>query len=134
MDGVPIAPTWFVLPLAAIAMIFQAGYLIALNELPRDRMPPSRKRIRVAIGWLSLFTIPLSAYGFGIATTRDPGTFAMVWMVVIALIALILMLAVLDTINTMRLHRKLNDKLHKDFRHSLRSDIEEFQRKERGSE
>jgi len=133
MDGVPIAPTWFVLPLAAIAMILQAGYLLALRELPRGRMPPSRRRIRVAIGWLSLFAIPISAYGFGIATTRDPGTFAMVWMVIIALIAMILMLAVLDTINTMRLHRNENDRLHKDFRTALRSDIDGHQRKKRGS-
>ena len=31
MDTGPIAPTWFVLPLALIALVLQAGYLIAIR-------------------------------------------------------------------------------------------------------
>lgn len=123
-----IAPIWVVLPLAMIAMILQAGYLIALRELPSERMPASRRRIRMATGWLSMFAIPLAAYGFGIATPADPATFAIVWTLVIGLIAAILMLAVLDAVNTMRLHRRANRELRGDFRSALKEDIESFER------
>jgi len=116
----PIAPIWLVLPLALIALIVQAGYLIALKELPKGFMPPSRKRIRTASSWMSMFAIPLSAYGFGFATMDDPGMFAIIWIVVIGLISAILMLAGLDAVNTMRLHRKAKQGLHTEFRQSLR--------------
>lgn len=122
----PIAPTWIVLPLAMIALILQAGYLLALRELPPGQIPASRKRIRTATGWLSMIAIPLTAYGFGIATPADPTTFAIVWMVVIGLIAAILMLALLDALNTMRLHRKAKHRLHSEYRAALRSDIEAY--------
>ena len=67
-----------------------------------------------------MFAIPLSAYGFGIATMDDPSTFAIVWMVAIGLIAAILMLAGLDAINTMRLHRHAKHGLRSEFRQALR--------------
>lgn len=123
MDTGPIAPSWFVLPLAMIALVLQAGYLIAIRELGPERMPPSRRRIRVATGWLSMFAIPLSAYGFGIARPNEAGTFTIVWMVVIGLIAAIVFLAVLDAINTIRLHRKEGQKIHKELRENLQRDI-----------
>lgn len=123
MDTGPIAPTWFVLPLAMIALVLQAGYLIAIKELGPDRMPPSRKRIRVATGWLIMFAIPLSAYGFGIAHPGDAGTFMIVWMLVIGLVSVIVMLAVLDAVNTMRLHRKEGQQIHKDLRENLKRDL-----------
>tara|TARA_R100000687_G_scaffold51035_1_gene40652 strand:+ start:251 stop:697 length:447 start_codon:yes stop_codon:yes gene_type:complete len=126
MDTGPIAPTWFVLPLALIALVLQAGYLIAIRELGSDRMPPSRRRIRVATGWLSMFAIPLSAYGFGIARPSEAGTFTVVWMMVIGLIAAIVMLAVLDALNTMRLHRKAGNKVHRELRENLRRDLQEI--------
>jgi len=119
MPSDPIAPAWIVLPLALIALVIQAGYLLALKELPKKMMPPSRRRIRTASGWLSMFAIPLIAYGFGIATTDDPRMFAIVWMVVIGLISGILMLAGLDAINSMRLHRKVKHQLTQEFRDAL---------------
>lgn len=119
MDTSPIAPTWIVLPLALIALVVQAGYLMALKEIPKGKIPESRRRIRIATGWLVMFAIPLSAYGFGIATTRDPSTFAMVWIMIIALISGILILAGLDSINTMRLHRKAQQRLKKEYRDTL---------------
>lgn len=131
MDPSPIAPAWFVLPLASVALLLQAGYLVALRELPCDRMPPSRKRIRVATGWLSMFAIPLSAYGFGIATPADPGTFTLVWLAVIGLIAGILLLAMLDTVNTMRLHRHARRDLHRELRTHLRRDLDEMLQRRR---
>jgi peptidoglycan/LPS O-acetylase OafA/YrhL len=125
MDPTPIAPTWLVLPLALIAIVIQAGYLIALKEVSKDRMPPSRKRIRTASGWMSIIAIPLTAYGFGIATPNEPGIFALVWLVVISLIGAILMLAGLDAINTMRLHRHTNARLSSEFHEALRTDMSE---------
>lgn len=122
MTSDPIAPTWLVLPLALIALLVQAGYLIALKELPKELMPASRRRIRIASSWMGMFAIPLAAYGFGIATTDDPGVFTIVWMVVIALVSGILILAGLDAINTMRLHRKSHSKLSAEFREALRID------------
>lgn len=119
MDTSPIAPTWIVLPLAMIALVAQAGYLMSLKEIPKGKIPESRRRIRIATGWLIMFAIPLSAYGFGIATTRDPSTFALVWIMIIALISGILVLAGLDTINTMRLHRKSQRTLKQEFRETL---------------
>lgn len=116
----PLAPIWLVLPLALIALIVQAGYLIALKELPREYMPASRRRIRTASSWMSMFAIPLSAYGFGFASTEDATVFAMVWMVVIGLITGILLLAGLDAINTLRLHRKAQTQLESEFRQELK--------------
>lgn len=124
MDTGPIAPTWFVLPLALVALVLQAGYLMAIREAKPEQMPPSRKRIRVATGWLSMFAIPLAAYGFGIASPSDPGTFTIVWMLVIGLIAAIVMLAVLDSVNTVRLHRRDGHKLHKELREHLKRDLD----------
>ena len=66
-----------------------------------------------------MFAIPLTAYGFGIATMDDPSTFAIVWMVAIGLIAAILMLAGLDAINTMRLRRVAQQQLEKEYRAAL---------------
>lgn len=66
-----------------------------------------------------MFAIPLTAYGFGIATMNDPSTFAIVWMVAIGLIAAIFMLAVLDAINTMRLKRVSQQQIDKEYRAAL---------------
>lgn len=66
-----------------------------------------------------MFAIPLTAYGFGIATMEDPSTFAIVWTVVIGLIAAILMLSGLDAINTMRLRRVAQQQLEKEYRTAL---------------
>jgi hypothetical protein len=134
MDPHPIAPAWLVLPIAAVALILQAGYLLAIKDAPAEIMPPSRKRIRVASGWLSMGAIPLSAYGFGLASPNDAGTFTIVWMLVIGLIGAIVMLAVLDAINTMRLHRSEGDQVHKELRDKLRRDLNEMrEQRDRGN-
>lgn len=71
-----------------------------------------------------MFAIPLVAYGFGIATMDDPGTFSIVWMVVIGLVASILMLASLDAVNTMRLRRVAQQRLEKEYRAALALSVE----------
>lgn len=124
MDTGPIAPSWFVLPIAMIALVLQAGYLMAIRELGPDRMPPSRKRIRIGAGWLSMFAIPLAGYGFGLANPNDTGTFTIVWMLVIGLLGAIVLLAMLDAVNTVRIHRKDGHKLHKELREHLKRDLD----------
>jgi len=94
--GDPIAPLWLVGPLAAIAMVTIAGYIIALGEAPDDRMPPHRRRIRTATAWLSLTVVPLIAHGFAIASTSEPRIFMLVWALATFLLALILVLAMID--------------------------------------
>jgi hypothetical protein len=134
MDPHPIAPAWLVLPIAAVALILQAGYLIAIKDASPEQMPPSRKRIRIATGWLSMFVIPLAAYGFGLASPSDAGTFTIVWLLVIGLVGTIVFLAVLDAMNTMRIHRSDGDRIHRELREKLRKDLDEMrERRERGS-
>lgn len=134
MDPHPISPAWLVLPIAAVALILQAGYLIAIKDATPEQMPPSRKRIRIASGWLSMFAIPLSAYGFGLASPSSAGTFTIIWMLVIGLIGAIVFLAVLDAMNTMRLHRSEGDQVHKELREKLRRDLDEMrEQRERGN-
>ncbi|MHA7813957.1 MAG: hypothetical protein ACX94C_11255 [Phycisphaerales bacterium] len=123
MDPHPIAPAWLVLPIAAVALILQAGYLIAIKEATAEQMPASRKRIRTATGWLSMFAIPLAAYGFGLASPSDAGVFTIVWMLVIGLISAIVLLAVMDAMNTMRLHRSEGEDIHRELREKLRRDL-----------
>ncbi|MFG0305121.1 MAG: hypothetical protein ACF8Q5_02765 [Phycisphaerales bacterium JB040] len=94
--GEPIAPLWLVVPLAGIAMVTIAGYIIALREAPDDRMPPLRRRIRTATAWLSLTVVPLTAHGFAIATTNELRVFLLVWLLATFLLALILILALID--------------------------------------
>tara|TARA_R110000782_G_scaffold57258_18_gene119755 strand:- start:53035 stop:53433 length:399 start_codon:yes stop_codon:yes gene_type:complete len=115
-DG-PLAPGWLVLPLAAVALIATAAHIIVLREAPKGAIPESRRRVRVATGWVILVTIPLTAYGFGIADPGRPGVFMTVWLAVIGLIGSILLLAMLDAANTLRLHRAESRRLRQDLRY-----------------
>ena len=103
----PIAPPWLVFPLAGIAMIITAGYLIALREAPPAAIAPRQARLRTATGWLTLITLPLTAYGFGVTTTDDPKTFMLVWVTVTALLAFIFLLASIDLLTLAAQRRKL---------------------------
>lgn len=123
--GGSLAPGWLVLPLAAVALLATATHIIVLREAPKGTLPESRRRIRLATGWVIMATIPLTAYAFGIATPSKAGTYMTVWMVVTALIGAILMLAMLDGLNTMRLHRAAVRRLRDDFRR-IREDEDEL--------
>lgn len=101
----PIAPPWLVFPLAGIAMIITAGYLIALREAPPAAIAPRQARLRTATGWLTLITLPLTAYGFGVTTSDDPKTFMLVWVTITALLAFIFLLASIDLL-TLAAHRR----------------------------
>lgn len=111
-----LAPGWLVLPLAGVALLATAAHIVALREAPAGALPESRRRIRIATGWVIMVTIPLTAYAFGIATPSDAGVYLTVWMTVVALLGAILMLALLDAVNTMRLHRAAVRRLRAEYR------------------
>src|ERR1043165_8998496 len=89
----PLAPLWLVLPLSILALLVIAAHILTLDQA---EMPASRKRIRRANGLLMMFTVPLVAYAFGIATPARARVFVMVWMIVAGLVMLVLSLALLD--------------------------------------
>jgi hypothetical protein len=97
--GGPLAPAWLVIPLAILALLVIAGHVLALEKA---EMPASRKRIRKINGILMMFTTPLAAYAFAVATPARARLFVMVWMVVAGLVTLVLLLALLDVANTWR--------------------------------
>lgn len=111
----PLAPAWLVLPLACLALLATAAHVVALRDAPRGALPESRRRIRIATGWVILITVPLTAYAFGIAQPAKAGVYLMVWMMVTALLGAILILAMLDALNTVRLHRAAAGRLRRDF-------------------
>jgi heme exporter protein D len=125
MSHEPIASPWIVFPIAAILLIAVAGHLIALREVPAGKIPESRRRIRIATGWVIMFTIPLSAYGFGIANTSEPNIFAFVWTAVVLLVGCILLLAMIDMLNSARINRGEQDELNRELGRILRGEPEE---------
>lgn len=122
-----IAPWWVVLPLAVIAMLATAAHIIVLREAPRGALPESRRRIRIATGWVIMIAVPLIAYAFGIASPSQPGVFAIVWMAVVGLLFAIVLLGLLDAFNTLRVHRYEARQLRNEIR-GLRA--EDFERDE----
>lgn len=114
MQTTPIAPTWVVLPLAMLALIVCAGHLIALREAPPGAIPANRRRIRTITGWVIMFTVPLTAYAFGIVTPADPGMFLLSWMAVTGLLLIIIVLAGIDLLETHRLHRADRRKIRRE--------------------
>jgi hypothetical protein len=118
-----LAPGWLVLPLAFVAILATATHIIVLREAPHGALPESRRRIRLATGWVIMPTIPLTAYAFGIAEPAKPGNFMTVWTAVVGLLAVIVLLAFLDALNTVRLHRVESRR--------LRREIHELHRAER---
>lgn len=105
---------WFALPAAGVVMLILASHIEATRAATR---PESRRRIRVANGWVMLLMVPMAASGFSVL---DPETnrrgFVLVWLGVVWLLSLSLLLAMVDVSNTLRLtmrdRRKLKGELH----------------------
>lgn len=97
----PILPVVVILPMAAMAMLVTCGHLVWMQRTP---MPPTRRRIRTVTGVLSLFTITLTAIGFGVVNPADARPFLLVWLTVIGLLGILVLLAGIDMANNVRLH------------------------------
>ncbi len=102
-----IAPAWVVLPIAVVALLASLVHLSMLHD-PEviSEMPLSRRRLRTAGGVLTLITIPLLAYSFGIVTPADPRAFTMAWSASMGLLGMIVLVAALDALNSVVVHRR----------------------------
>ncbi|HEX2836785.1 MAG TPA: hypothetical protein VHN77_01525 [Phycisphaerales bacterium] len=107
-----IAPAWFVLPVAAVALLVTAGHWIALA---RAEMPAGRKRLRTANGLVMMMTIPVLAYGFGAVDTADHRRFVLTWMAASGLIIIVVTLAALDLCSTFLFAHQARRQLLADF-------------------
>lgn len=97
----PILPPLLVFPIAALALVVTCLHLVWMQH---TRMPPSRRRIRTVTGVLSLFTITLTAIGFGVITPDDARVFLLLWLTVIGLLGILVVLAAIDMANNVRIH------------------------------
>ena len=96
-------PAWFVLPATAVVMLIVAA---AITAAAKYTTPGSRRRIRIANGWVMLLTTPLAATGFTlIDSNTQPRLFFQIWILTIGLISISVTLAILDMVNTARLAR-----------------------------
>lgn len=107
----PIAPAWIVFPIALLTMIVIAAHI---GGLARAEMPPSRRRIRKANGWLMLFLVIAIACAAGLQTGQR--LFVMLWMLVAGLTGVVLILAWIDALNSLRLHRRDREVLRRHMR------------------
>ena len=90
-----------VFPIASLALVVTCLHLIWLQ---RTKMPASRRRIRTVTGVLSLFTITLTAIGFGVVTSHEARAFLLIWLSVIGLLGILVLLAAIDMANNVRIH------------------------------
>lgn len=108
----PLLPSWVVLPVAVVLLLIVAVHLLVVLHAP---MPASRRRIRLANGWIMLLLVPLGAAAFGVVTPSDPRTFVLVWSLVIFMLVMLIVLATIDIVNTGMIYRRERGNL----RHSI---------------
>lgn len=98
-----VLPPLVTIPLALMAMLLVSAHVTITQA---SSAPPSRKRIRIANGWVMLIALPLLAAGMSLVSAdRQPRLFALTWLVVVLLLVLAVALALLDVLNTVRLAR-----------------------------
>lgn len=99
-----LAPTWAVIPMAALTLLAVAAHARALAQ---EDVPPSRRRIRSANALVMLVAIPIGAYAIGVAEpAADQRAFVLAWTLLAGLLVVVTGLAVLDMLNTYRLYRR----------------------------
>jgi len=100
----PALSPWIILPLTLASMLIVSAH-VTLTQA--SDAPASRKRLRVANGWIMLITLPLLAAGVSlIAPERDPRLFVLTWTVVVLLVTVSVVIAAADVANTLRLVRR----------------------------
>jgi len=115
-----LLPMWVAAPMAMLALVVVAAHLITLRTAA---MPESRRRIRIANGWLMLVTIPVLAIAFGYASPASKRVFALAWAVATALVCMVLVLAFVDIANNLRLARRDRRRLRRELHGSLARSI-----------
>lgn len=130
-DGI-LSP-WLVLPLGGLLMLVVAAHIGATEQ---SDQPESRKRIRIANGWVMLVALPLLATGFSlIDPDLNKRLFILVWLAAILLLFISVSLAVLDIFNNIRLARHARSRLD-NATIRLHAELKRLQRQraERGNE
>jgi hypothetical protein len=107
-----IAPKWFVLPLAFIALLVVAVHWMALGKA---QMPVVRKRLRTANGLVMMLAIPVLAYSFGVVDVEDKRRFVLAWMTSAGLLIIVLLLAIIDLMQTFAVARQERMVLRDEF-------------------
>lgn len=115
----PILPAWVVLPMGVLTLLVIAAHVSVM--LGDHTIPGSRKRIRVANGFVMMFVTPLIAFAFGVLSPDDVRTFTVVWTLIIGLLFIVIMLAGFDVLNTARLHTAERRRLRKRLREAWES-------------
>lgn len=116
LPATPLAPTWLVLPLAAVTLLLLAGYISSLQS---GGVPPKRRRIRTANTLLMMLATPLIAYAFGIVAPANARMFLLTWLAITGLLAIMILLAGLDALYSMRLHREQRRTVRQAMRASM---------------
>lgn len=115
-----IISPFLTLPLASVLMVVIA---IHIEHTLEHTSPRSRKRLRMANGWVMLLVVPLLATGSSLVNAdTHPRLFALVWTTAILFLMLALLLACADVLNTLRLtirsRTTLKHQLHADLLHT----------------
>jgi hypothetical protein len=112
-SNTPLLPSWVVLPVAVVLLLVVAVHLLVVSHAP---MPSTRRRIRLANGWIMLLLVPLGAAAFGVVTPSDARSFVFVWTLVIFMLLMLIVLATIDIVNTGVLYRRERRSLRDSFR------------------
>lgn len=97
-------PPLVILPLALVAMLIVSAHVTITQA---SDAPPSRRRIRIANGWVMLIAIPLIAAGISfVSAETQPRLFTLTWLAVMLLLTMCVFLALADVLNTVRLARE----------------------------
>jgi uncharacterized protein involved in response to NO len=99
--GGPMAPRWAVITVSFLALLVIAIHILSLA---RTITHPSRKRIRIANGFLMMVGVVALAYAVGVASPDKPRQFTLAWTSVMSMMVLIVGMACLDALNNVRLN------------------------------
>ena len=96
-----LAPGWAVVLVAMLALLVIAIHVLSLS---RASTHPSRRRIRIANGFLMMLGVAALAYAIGVATPDRPRQFTIAWTLVMSLMAMVIAVACIDALNSLRLN------------------------------
>lgn len=116
IEAVIISP-YLALPLAGILMVVIA---LHMEHTLEHTAPRSRRRLRIANGWIMLIGIPLLATGSSLINPdTNPRLFTLIWTTTILFLSLALLVALGDVLNTMRLSLRSHTSLRDQFKQDL---------------